>query len=86
MRIAQISRGGQIQIPAEVRKRWGTRTIMVDDAGGYLRISPLPDDPIAAAAGSLAGPGPSAAEMLRQLREEEATAESRKWKQVGTRR
>jgi bifunctional DNA-binding transcriptional regulator/antitoxin component of YhaV-PrlF toxin-antitoxin module len=82
MRIAQISSGGQIQIPAEVRKRWGTRKVIVDDAGGYLRITPVPDDPIAAVAGSLKGPGPSAAEMIRKLREEEATAESRKWRRL----
>jgi hypothetical protein len=45
----------------------------------------VPDDPIAAAAGSLAGPGPSAVEMLRQLREEEAAVESRKWKRLESR-
>jgi len=85
MRVTRISQGGQIQIPAEVRHRWGTRTVVLDDAGGYLRISPVPDDPIAAAAGSLAGPGPSAVEMLRQLREEEAAVESRKWKRLESR-
>ena len=85
MRVARISQGGQIQIPAEVRQRWGTRTVIVDDAGSYLRISPAPDDPISAAAGSLAGPGPSASDLLRLLREEEAAAESRKWKRLETR-
>jgi hypothetical protein len=59
---------------------------MVEDGGTYLRVSPVPDDPIAAAAGSLAGPGPSAVEMIRRLREQEATAESRKWKQYDRRR
>jgi len=85
MRVTRISQGGQVQIPAEVRHRWGTRTVILDDAGGYLRISPVPDDPIGAAAGSLAGPGPSAAEALQQLREEEAAIESRKWKRLATR-
>ena len=85
MRVARISQGGQIQIPAAVRQRWGTRTVIVDDAGSYLRISPVPDDPISAAAGALAGPGPSAAEMLQQLREQEAAVESRKWKRLETR-
>ncbi len=79
MKVTQISQGGQVQIPAAVRKRWGTRLVLIDDAGTYLRISPVPDDPIGAAAGSLAGPGPSSEEMLRSSREEEAEAEARKW-------
>jgi len=79
MKVTQISQGGQVQIPAAVRKRWATRTVLIDDAGTYLRISPVPDDPIGAAAGSLAGPGPSSEEMLRISREEEAEAEAHKW-------
>lgn len=79
MKVTKISQGGQIQVPAEVRKRWGTRNVMIDDAGAYIRISPIPEDPIAAAAGSLAGPGPTVNEMMRQHREEEAEIEERKW-------
>jgi bifunctional DNA-binding transcriptional regulator/antitoxin component of YhaV-PrlF toxin-antitoxin module len=88
MRLTHISQGGQVQIPAEVRRRWGTRKVMIDDAGTYLRISPVPDDPIAAAAGSLAGLGSgiSVNESLRIFREEEAEAEERKWKHLGKRR
>lgn len=82
MRVTRISQGGQIQIPAEVRQRWGTKSVFVDDAGTYLRITPVPDDPIGAAAGSLAGSGASGSEMLKQLREEEAATESRKWKRL----
>lgn len=79
MRVTKISQGGQIQVPAEVRKRWGTRNVVIDDAGAYIRISPVPDDPLAAASGSLAGPGPTVNEMMRQLRAEEAEAEERKF-------
>ena len=79
MRITHISQGGQVQVPAEIRRRWGTRRVMIDDAGDYIRIRPVPDDPIAAAAGSLAGPGPSATQMLRQWREEDLAAEEQKW-------
>ncbi len=79
MKVTQISQGGQVQIPAEVRKRWGTRKVLIDDAGAYIRISPVPDDPIGAAAGSLAGPGPSSEEMRRRWREEELEAEERKF-------
>ncbi len=79
MRITKISQGGQVQVPAAVRKRWGTRNVIIDDAGAYIRISPIPDDPISAVAGSLAGPGPTVNEMMRQYREEEAEIEERKW-------
>ncbi len=79
MRVTRISQGGQVQVPAEVRKRWGTRDVIIDDAGSYIRIRPVPDDPIGAAAGSLAGSGRSSAEIRRQWREEEIEAEERKW-------
>jgi hypothetical protein len=83
MKVTQISQGGQVQIPADVRRRWGTRKVMIDDAGSYLRISPVPEDPISAAAGSLAGPGPSGNELTRIWREEEIAAEERKWQRLG---
>jgi bifunctional DNA-binding transcriptional regulator/antitoxin component of YhaV-PrlF toxin-antitoxin module len=80
MKITQISQGGQVQVPAEVRRRWGTRRVLIEDLGNSLSIRPLPDDPIGAAVGSLAGPGPSSDEMRRQFRQEEAEAEARKWR------
>jgi bifunctional DNA-binding transcriptional regulator/antitoxin component of YhaV-PrlF toxin-antitoxin module len=80
MRVTRISQGGQIQIPAEVRKRWGTRDVIVDDGGTYLRIRPMPDDPISALAGIFAKPeGPSSDEMRRQSREQEIEAQEAKW-------
>ena len=79
MKATRISKGGQVQIPAEVRKRWATEDILIQDYGTHLRIVPIPDDPIAAVAGSLAGPGPTVNEMMRQHREEEAEAEERKF-------
>ena len=87
MKITQISQGGQVQIPAEVRRRWGTRKVLIDDAGDYLRIRPVPDDPIAAAVAMLAGKGNglSGNEGLRIWREEEAEAEERKWKHLDQR-
>jgi AbrB family looped-hinge helix DNA binding protein len=50
----RISKGGQISIPAAIRRRWGTSTVALDDQGDRLVIEPAPDDPIAAAEGSLA--------------------------------
>ena len=80
MRIARISRGGQIQVPAEVRRRWATDRVMIEDDGTCLRIEPLPDDPIGVAFGSLAGRSTlTSDEMRRRFREEEALADERKW-------
>jgi bifunctional DNA-binding transcriptional regulator/antitoxin component of YhaV-PrlF toxin-antitoxin module len=79
MRVTSISRGGQVQVPADVRRRWGTRRVILEDLGDTLEIRPLPDDPIAAARGAFAGLGLTSNEMVRQLREEEAEAEARKW-------
>jgi AbrB family looped-hinge helix DNA binding protein len=79
MRTTTISKGGQVSIPAEVRHRWGTRNIFIDDQGGAVVIRPIPDDPIGAAMGSLKGPGPSSDEMREMLRAEESDAEERKW-------
>lgn len=68
---ATISKGGQVQVPAAVRRRWGTREIIIEDLGGSLLVRPLPADPIGAALGSLAR-GPLSTEELRwQAREED---------------
>lgn len=54
-RCTRISKGGQISIPAQIRRRWDTSTLVLEDEGDRLVITPAPDDPIAAAEGSLAG-------------------------------
>ena len=51
----KISKGGQISIPAAIRNRWGTHTVVLDDEGDRIVLAPAPDDPIAAAEGALAG-------------------------------
>ncbi len=73
---ATISRGGQVQIPAEVRRRWGTRDVIVEDQGTSLLIRPLPADPVGAAMGSLERGPLSTDEIRRQDREDEAKARS----------
>jgi AbrB family looped-hinge helix DNA binding protein len=85
MRFANISKGGQITVPAEVRKRWGASRVMVEDLGDKLVLRPIPADPIGAAMGSLAGPGPSSDEMRAQVRREEEEIERRKLKALGWR-
>jgi bifunctional DNA-binding transcriptional regulator/antitoxin component of YhaV-PrlF toxin-antitoxin module len=49
-----ISSGGQVSVPAEVRKRWRTRTVLAEDRGDHVVLRPVPDDPVAAAVGAFA--------------------------------
>jgi bifunctional DNA-binding transcriptional regulator/antitoxin component of YhaV-PrlF toxin-antitoxin module len=75
MKQASISKGGQVSIPAEVRHRWGTNRVLVDDRGDELVFRPLPMDPIGAARGSLrveGVPTPGSGDVRRLTREEEA--------------
>lgn len=78
MRIATISRGGQVSIPADIRHRWGVRRVVIVERGDALEIRPLPEDPIAAAMGAIAGPGPTTDEIREQLRADEADIERRR--------
>ncbi len=78
MRTATITTGGQVSIPADVRHRWGTRRVIVEDHGDALVLRPLPVDPIGAAVGSLAGPGPTTDEMRAALRRDDTEIERRR--------
>jgi bifunctional DNA-binding transcriptional regulator/antitoxin component of YhaV-PrlF toxin-antitoxin module len=49
-----ISTGGQVSVPATVRKRWGTRAVLAEDQGDQLVLRPAPDDPIDAVRGIFA--------------------------------
>lgn len=79
MRTTMVSKGGQVSIPAEIRRRWRTDRLLLDDRGDAIVLRPLPLDPISAAIGSLAGPGPTTDEIRAMLREEEDEIEERKW-------
>jgi AbrB family looped-hinge helix DNA binding protein len=50
----RISKGGQISIPAAIRQRWDTSTVVLEDQGRRIVVEPAPDDPIRAAEGALA--------------------------------
>jgi bifunctional DNA-binding transcriptional regulator/antitoxin component of YhaV-PrlF toxin-antitoxin module len=77
----KISKGGQVSIPASIRKRWETSTLTLDDQGDRIVFTPAPDDPIAAAAGAFAGEGLDLdlAVVRREEREAEQEIEERKW-------
>jgi bifunctional DNA-binding transcriptional regulator/antitoxin component of YhaV-PrlF toxin-antitoxin module len=80
MKRLKISAGGQVSMPADVRKRWKTRVVTADDRGDHLILRPAPEDPIEAARGAFKDyPGPNVDEMLRESREEEREAEERKF-------
>lgn len=75
-----ITKGGQVSIPADVRHRWGTRRLLIEDRGNELVFRPLPDDPIEAARGALRRPevaATSSDEVRRQTRREESEAAMR---------
>jgi AbrB family looped-hinge helix DNA binding protein len=86
MRTAKITTGGQISIPAAVRRRWGTNRVLIEDGGDELVLRPLPEDPIAAARGALKGVVTVPTERLRErARRDEQIAEDRKWRNYSTR-
>lgn len=74
----KVTDSGQVSIPAQVRRRWGAKRVIVVDEGDRLILRPVPDDPIEAARGSLAGAGPTTDEMREMYRAEESEAEERR--------
>jgi bifunctional DNA-binding transcriptional regulator/antitoxin component of YhaV-PrlF toxin-antitoxin module len=76
-----ISRGGQVSVPAAVRKRWGTRAVLAEDRGDHLVLRPAPDDPVAAVRGIFAAEmsgGPTTDQLRATARTEEAELEERR--------
>ncbi len=78
MRTTTISRGGQISVPADVRRRWQTSRVEIEDRGDSIVVRPIPDDPIAAALGSLRGRGPNSDELRRTVRDEESALDAKR--------
>jgi AbrB family looped-hinge helix DNA binding protein len=76
----KITAAGQISIPADVRRRWETSTVLIEDRGDHLVVRPRPTDPVEAARGALKGKGRdiSADEMIRIADEDERRAQARK--------
>jgi bifunctional DNA-binding transcriptional regulator/antitoxin component of YhaV-PrlF toxin-antitoxin module len=74
-----ISKGGQVSVPAEVRKRWNTQTVLAEDRGDHVVLRPVPDDPVAAAVGAFATQiGALGSEEAKRLdRKEELDAQGR---------
>jgi bifunctional DNA-binding transcriptional regulator/antitoxin component of YhaV-PrlF toxin-antitoxin module len=77
MKTLKVTSGGQISVPAEIRRRWGTSTLALEDLGDRVVLTPAPDDPIAAARGALVGTSDSAA-LRAAAREADAVAGRRR--------
>lgn len=78
----KITGAGQVSIPAEIRRRWETPTVAIEDEGDRIVLRPVPDDPIAALRGIFADsriPGVSATEAVREAREEDIEIEEERW-------
>jgi len=76
----KISKGGQISVPAGVRSRWRTSTVVIDDRGDHLVVRPAPDDPVEASFGVFAEDfrdAPSAQQLVRDLRDADVEADER---------
>jgi bifunctional DNA-binding transcriptional regulator/antitoxin component of YhaV-PrlF toxin-antitoxin module len=41
---SKLTTGGQITVPAHVRKRWQTERVTVEDRGDHLVVRPLSED------------------------------------------
>ncbi len=76
--MTRISRGGQVTVPAPVRRRWETERVALEDHGDYLVVRPLAD-PVDGFVGFARGRSASTSEQMRaQSRAEEAAAEARR--------
>jgi AbrB family looped-hinge helix DNA binding protein len=79
MKTTKVTRGGQVSIPAPIRRRWGTSRLTLEDLGDRIVLTPAPDDPIAAARGALARELSMSSERLREeARAADTAAEQRR--------
>ena len=86
--LLRISKGGQVSIPAPIRKRWRTNELVAEDHGDKLVLRPAPDDPIDRAYGAFKHlfAGRSASEELAREKEEDLRLEEEKWRRFSTRK
>lgn len=73
MPVTQLSEKGQILIPKQMRRKLGLKPggkVHLIEERGRLVLSPVPADPIAAAAGFLEGEYSLTADLRREHREE----------------
>lgn len=69
---AKVTSNGQVSLPAELRHRWGTSSVLVIDRGDYAIVRPIPSNTVAALKGAHTGPGPTSEVARRADREADA--------------
>jgi bifunctional DNA-binding transcriptional regulator/antitoxin component of YhaV-PrlF toxin-antitoxin module len=77
----RISKGGQISVPASIRNRWQTNSVVIDDRGDHLIVRPVADDPVESTFGVFAeefADAPPAERLIRELREQDVEAGQRR--------
>lgn len=82
----KITSAGQVSIPAEIRARWETSTVAIEDEGDRIVLRPVPDDPVDALLGVFAHlrrPDITGAEAVRAARDEDNAISERKWPSPG---
>lgn len=68
-----------MSVPAEIRHRWNTSRVTLEDLGDRIVLRPAPADPIAALRGAFAtAQKPGSDELRRRARAEEADAGARR--------
>jgi AbrB family looped-hinge helix DNA binding protein len=72
MKHIKISRGGQISVPAEIRHRWNTSRVLLEDEGDRLVVRPVADDPISMLRGALKDDVTRTSDEVRAQAREEA--------------
>jgi bifunctional DNA-binding transcriptional regulator/antitoxin component of YhaV-PrlF toxin-antitoxin module len=60
----RITKGGQIGLPSEIRRRWGTHTLLLEDLGDHIVLRPALGDPVRQLRGVFAGACPTSDELL----------------------
>lgn len=75
----RISKGGQVSLPAKIRRRWATDALVVEDLGDRVILRPIPSDPVAAVMGAFPTKKGSATRARQSIRKEEQAAEGRKY-------
>jgi AbrB family looped-hinge helix DNA binding protein len=78
VKLAKVTRAGQISLPADIRRRWDVERVMLDDRGDHLVVRPLPDDPVRAVRGLFKGRIGTAEDLRAAARRDEAAAEARR--------
>jgi bifunctional DNA-binding transcriptional regulator/antitoxin component of YhaV-PrlF toxin-antitoxin module len=75
----RISKGGQVSLPAEIRRRWATDALVVEDLGDRVVLRPIPSDPVGAVVGAFPSQKRTVSQARTRIREEEQAAERRRY-------